>query len=785
MNIRLFFCVAIAAMFPGFISAQPLPDVPPGTRSAKALEGGELKFWPDRPDTAEVLTATFLGGTGNEWLAGAGIQPDGTIVVVGNVIGPDFNLGVPAKVIGKDGPPPAAAQRAVVKDGKGNPKTAEDGSPKLEPPSWRDEGATGFIAHLSSDFKKIASVTRFPWKSVALTSCVVGADGSIYVAGRAGTTLANAGAIKNLSVSPDATRKSGACDRTFIAKLNPAGDALLWGFETQGLSDAPRLSLLPNGNVTFGAQELKTFDPAGKLVSSVVIPGGVRETTSVNPLDGTIAKGGEHHWGTGREPWRCPTVNILNPDGTTKYELYNWAGPYVGLDNSRLVSDSAVRLLTHDKDGNILFVAWSDGGNSVMGLEATDVRSGVKYPGLGLNAAGANATSFAYIVKLDPKDYQVVGWTFWCSKFGGKANGIGISALSQAVDGSFCVAGGSAWGLTQTNNRISPGEPGGNYVAVFNSSLSGVRFCSTVPGTAVAEVDNDDNGWAISSGTLKGKPVAIFAGSAVADGDPYGLRMPTPTVNALQSKFGGGWSDGYLLVVDLSKTAPAAQTPEAQPAKRLNAASRGASSKKDPSLIPADGAAFYFSPTFPRYVTVDIEARAASGKFWPSFLYGRPVSGTLTSTAGVLTGEVKVLADNWLQSSGDQSRRILGELVKPGEKEQTPIAFTLSTIGPAQAREVVSKGKDGKENKRTVDISEVTGTLEVGTKKLPVKGEGTVSFQKPRDGGVNGVGINVFLTLKGSDLGLKTLAAEEVDLRIGFRGTSETGPPPKDPKGKK
>jgi hypothetical protein len=144
-----------------------------------------------------------------------------------------------------------------------------------------------------------------------------------------------------------------------------------------------------------------------------------------------------------------------------------------------------------------------------------------------------------------------------------------------------------------------------------------------------------------------------------------------------------------------------------------------------------------------------------------------------------------VLADNWLQPSGDQSRRILGELVKPGEKVQTPIAFTLSTIGPAQAREVVSKGKDGKENKKSVDISEVTGTLEVGTKKLPVKGEATVSFQKPRDGGVNGVGINVFLTLKGSDLGLKTLAAEEVDLRISFRGTSEAGPPPKAPKGKK
>lgn len=49
------------------------------------------KFWKDIPEQADVLAATFLGGKGNEWLVSGGFQPDGTVVVVGNVIGPFLN----------------------------------------------------------------------------------------------------------------------------------------------------------------------------------------------------------------------------------------------------------------------------------------------------------------------------------------------------------------------------------------------------------------------------------------------------------------------------------------------------------------------------------------------------------------------------------------------------------------------------------------------------------------------------------------------------------------------
>ena len=43
------------------------------------------------------MTATFVGGRGNEWLAGGGFQPDGTVVLAGNVAGPVLELPVPSR----------------------------------------------------------------------------------------------------------------------------------------------------------------------------------------------------------------------------------------------------------------------------------------------------------------------------------------------------------------------------------------------------------------------------------------------------------------------------------------------------------------------------------------------------------------------------------------------------------------------------------------------------------------------------------------------------------------
>ncbi|MEI7833793.1 MAG: hypothetical protein WCJ56_11435, partial [bacterium] len=468
----------------------PLPDVPEGkTRSDKALKGGAMPYWGDRPDQAEPIVATFIGGKGSEWLCAGGFQPDGTIVLAGNVSGGEFGLAVKESILGTD-----TAQPAPLKS-----------DATVEVLSWTRPDTTGFLVFTTSDLKKITKVVRLPWLSAAITSMVVADDGAIYLAGKPGAGIASLGGKQDALVIPaEATRKSSLAEAAFIAKLSKDGDKVEWLYTASGKTDAPQISISDDGKISFGAQDLRVFDPSGKQISSTVVPGGVRETTAVSPLDGTVVRGGEHNTGTGREPWRCPELKVYGPDGALRYQLYEWPPRYVGMDVSRQVSDTAVRGVSFDKDGNLLVKLWSDGGNSVATTQPTDIHRGPSNTGLGLNAAGAHATSFTYLAKIEPKNYQLIGWTMWCSRYAGKANGAGIDSLSYGDDGSVLFAGGSAWGLIQTGNKLANGEPGGQYIAVTNPDMTGIRFSSCVPGLGTAKLGNN-NTIAIGHGSVNGK----------------------------------------------------------------------------------------------------------------------------------------------------------------------------------------------------------------------------------------------------------------------------------------
>ena len=114
MHIRLVPVLLALAVLP--VAAQE--------RSPKAIAGGNKPIWKEVPDKADCRTATFLGGPGTEYLCGGGFQPDGTIVVVGNTLGPTFTLGTaPVAVLGADAAAP------------GEPTFASDGRTK-DVPSW-------------------------------------------------------------------------------------------------------------------------------------------------------------------------------------------------------------------------------------------------------------------------------------------------------------------------------------------------------------------------------------------------------------------------------------------------------------------------------------------------------------------------------------------------------------------------------------------------------------------------------------------------------------------------
>ncbi|HSH92724.1 MAG TPA: hypothetical protein VK968_01115, partial [Roseimicrobium sp.] len=731
--------------------------------SAKAIEGGKISFWPDRPDQAQVVTGSFLGGAGNEWLVGGDFLPDKTLVLAGNVAGPVFDLGVTPVILGTDGARPAEFERA--KDKKG----------EVVPPSWVSAGVTGFLVRLSPDYTKVVSVSRLPWESASITSIVADDKGAIYIAGKATERIAATGKVRTLPVREDVTRKKGQCDFTFIAKLSPDASTIVWLQTAKGLSDAPSVKLRNDGNITFASQDVKTITPDGKLVAAAVVAGGVRETTSVSPIDGRIAVGGEHHWGTGREPWRCPTLNIYQPDGKQVYQLYDWGGPYVGLDTIRAVSDSAVRLVQHDNEGNILLFAWSDGGNSVMTRMPQDARRGVGLNGLGLTSAGANVSSFGYLIKIEPKDFQVIGYTFWCARFNGKPNGIDVNALSQTEDGSLAIGGGSAWGLTQTSNFIGRSEPAGNYVAVLTPDLTGMRFCSAIPGVGTAVVGNDAKDiWGIGSGTVDRKPLVVFTTGAAESGETYGHAAPTPTVNASQGKFGGGWSDGWFLVLDLSKSSAESAKPVVPNSKPRRLTVEASAERVDPKKPPKgadEGAVFNFSPKNPKYVSVEAEFRDVKGQYWPSFAYGKPQSGSIRIRNGQPEGALVVSCESWTQPNGSQSRRVLGQHVE-SVKGGPLLTMTVKSIAPGKTEKFQTTDDKGKKYETAATTHEAMATLQIGAESIDIKPKILFSYNaKGRDDAVVGIRGTALMTLKGSVLGLKgPLAQEEVDVRIAFQG---------------
>ncbi len=747
------------------------PVVPPGQqRTQKAKDGGPLLYWPDRADRAEVVTAGFLGGKGNEWLVGGGFRPDGALVLVGNGIGGDFELPAGAKVLGPDGVrPPAYVPRPQVDRTTKQPLADQTGQTRYEAVGYTDDGVTGFVVALDPKLERIATAARLGWGGGAITACAVAGDGAVYIAGRAGAGTARLAADATSVAVAVAGIKNAPCESTFVACLSSDLSRVEWVRVVNGPAYAPRLTLRRDGTLVASLADLRTFDAKGKLLNAVSVEGGLGDRNSVSPLDGEIVYGGEHNWGTGREPWRCPIFNIKHPDGRLRYQLMDWGGPFVGLDSLRLVSDTAVRRVSHDRDGNIIAILWSDGGNSVGHCQPTDIYRRIGH-GCGLTTAGAGATSFAYLMRIEPENYQAVGWTLWCSQWGRKANGASIERTGEADDGSTCFAGGSAWGLRQTANRLSTSEPGGPYVAMLTPDLTGVRFSSTVPGAGMAQV-GDGCAWGIATGSPGGKGRAVFLCGAGRDGESYGLVTPTPTVRAMQPQFGGGIMDGWYLVLDLSKPTPPAKVDTTIDGGRLTC--ERAARRSGEALGVPDGAAYAFSPANPRWITADAEFRHPDPvRFWPNFFYGRPVSGRVTWGPKGPSGSFAIACDQLTQPHGAQDRRILGELLASAEKPA--VTLTVKSLGPLREESVARKDARGNPYAVQVSYCEADAVLDVAGRSVVVHPRVTFRPAKVVERGTEALSVSAWLTLTGRQLGMQGRAGgEEIDVRISAQGIKE------------
>ncbi|MEI7834501.1 MAG: hypothetical protein WCJ56_15035, partial [bacterium] len=275
----------------------------------------------------------------------------------------------------------------------------------------------------------------------------------------------------------------------------------------------------------------------------------------------------------------------------------------------------------------------------------------------------------------------------------------------------------------------------------------------------------NNNTIAIGHGSVNGKARALFLGGATADGDVYGLVTKTPTLNPLQAEFGGGASDGYVVMVDLAAGTPVvkAPTPPSAPI-RLLIVNEGV--KKPETATVTD---FAFSATFPKWNHADAEIRVADGSYWPNFVAGNPDSGKATVTDTGVTGSLTANFNIWAQNQGKQDRRVLGQLFTDG----TPPKFSLTvTSFAAKVTETLSyTDNKGATKERPVEYQTLDATLTIGniTVKVPFKAVG-------KRGGVaesalQRLNITAYATVKGSLLGLKDdLAEKDIDIRINVQG---------------
>lgn len=712
----------------------------------------------------EVVSAGYFGGQGHEWIAAGAFSPGGSIVLAGNFLGP----GAPdAKVLGKDGAAPENVSRTPEIDSKGNPRLNKDGSPKFNPLSWTDEGVTGFVIRTSPDMKTVLSTHRLPFESSSITACVVSADGAIYLAGKAGKNIANLSRDTRELETADNGMESGQCDHTFVAKLAADASEVIWVRHLKGNSNAPKLEIMNDGSLKSTAQDLRNISPDGEETGRLVVRKGLSHITAVNPADGSIIRAGEHHSPTGREPWRCPVLNIFNPDGTQRHQLYDWLGPYVGLDNLRLVSDTAVRRVTFDQQGNIVLYLWSDGGNSVALREPFDVRTfSPNTEGLGFSAWGANVLSAAYLIKVDPETLRVKNGTMWMSYLEdrNKPNSAWIDQIAFAPDGSACFTGRAASSIIQTDDRLSPAQSG-QYVAVLAEDLASIRFSSAIPGTGSVKTGNAEETWNIATTSSGGRQRVLFvSGSSGGENE-----FETPVKNASQEKFGGGWSDGYAVLLEMDDLpAPTKEAIPNPPSDEWDVVSAEKPAFSDSKgLGPVSGQTFVIEPQ--KWVTTDVEIRDSTGKLWPTFLYGKPEKGKFSFDPDRPAFTATLKCNRMCQPDGTAT----GRVVSPTEwldGEDIDFTFEIRSIGAFEEREETRKTGTRNEKRRSI-YAPVDCVLKIRGRSVPVKAECRFEFKFPKDSKQpDSVQIDSFFSLPAKDLGLKNPDPEsEIDFRISVK----------------
>lgn len=448
-----------------------------------------------------------------------------------------------------------------------------------------------------------------------IRAAAIGADGAIYVAGTsasaeiagsAGTRLSDGnGFVARLAPAADAidwlARTANVKDMvvgpdghllllhdSHIAALTTDGKSFAWEGPDVGATEA--FSVGAHGKIAVLAGDAFLFDSGGQTeLWSKDVGRSHPAAIAIDPVTGDVFVSGDTNTNTGHEPWRSPFLfRYAAADGERTLELYDWPGPAVRENDRMLQADSFVTHLAFMPDGELWIGAGSDGGNTVLRQEpddldtAQDALEGACFDGPCFGYKGAKKTGMFARMKPELTDMDRASWVIPyvgmppgtvqdppCGCKGGDfQGGDGVNPGSFAVQDIVPVQDevvllGNPWGdaPVTTDTAWYPqavyGGGGIGWMAIFSEDLSSIRQGSMLPGTKSAY------------GTYRGGRLVVVGKAQSSDppSDPaeegWLTNLPTDGTS-LQADFGGGDTDGYLIVACMTTeeecTAPPSET---------------------------------------------------------------------------------------------------------------------------------------------------------------------------------------------------------------------------------
>ena len=516
----------------GMTGLGPLP-IPPGTTPFQAAPRG-LGIIELNSTATAVLNATYLGGSGRDFLTGIALDPDGSSLYVTGV------------TLSNDFPTKNPLQGSLSATGNNNFVTKMDSSlSTLE-----------YSTYLGQDSNS-GSNTGFGFRTIAVDS-----SKNAYVIGSAGPGFpVTSGAFQ--------TTCSSGCG--FLTKLNPSGSSLLYSTYLGEQSIASSIAVDSSQNSYVGGQAVSGFsstlsscgyngfvaeiNAAGSLVFSTCLGGLAGNQFEVGITDLVLdASGNIYVVGSGaagltlKNPIQAnfPAVETdtsfvaaINPN-TNSLLFSSLIG---GAQTSELESATGVG---GDGNGNIYVagVAWSGTGSTFPppfpifnALQAV--------PGAGAPCINC-VSSAAFILKISPTDAPAAA-----------LNPALVSFPAQAV------------GTSSTAQSVTIFDMGSAPLTVSNATITGdfsvQNNCTTVSpagGTCTIDVTFSPTNAAIENGTLTitdnsaGSPRTVQlvgqGAAAAATLSASSLSFPSQTVGTTSSAQGITLTNGGLVPLQIS-----------------------------------------------------------------------------------------------------------------------------------------------------------------------------------------------------------------------------------------